>query len=387
MVERLIRRAKLAVGRSEVVRRVYGRRQQAHVDSVLSRGAAGGMVWSAEALAHRIDELRGQRVELPARPTVVAFGYEDWERHGLWPSLARVSDLHLVPIARLNETHALPKEGPGRLAPLLRAYLAEVDRLMAAGPVHLVFFYVDAGMLPPGLLEELARRRVWSVVMGLDDKHQFLPRHRRGLVIRQDELASKVDLYWTTWRAGCDVIAGDGGRPWYAPEAADPAFHHPVDVPRDLDVLFLGQRYGRRAALVEHLRARGIKVSCFGRGWEGGHVSFEQSVELFSRAKVVLGVGDTGMMTGLQALKGRDFEAPMCGAVYLTSFNPELADWWHVGREILCWSTFENCFETLSWILPRTDVQESIRAAALERARREHTWEARWFGLFGLLRD
>ena len=87
MVERLIRRAKLAVGNSEAVRWLHGRRQQAHVDTVLSQGAADGSIWTPMLLAQRLDALRDRRVELPARPTVVAFGYEDWDRHGLWPSL------------------------------------------------------------------------------------------------------------------------------------------------------------------------------------------------------------------------------------------------------------------------------------------------------------
>lgn len=306
--------------------------------------------------------------------------------NGLWPSFGRVADMRFFAYSRLAQKHGIAAVTKEHREALGRAYLAEVDALMAQGPLQAVFFYADAEVMSPELFRELGRRRVWSVLMGLDDKHRYWRRRHHGIEVGQERVAADADLYWTTWRTGADIIAAQGGTPWYAPEAADPEFHHPHDVERDLDVVFVGQRYGRRAALVDHLRKRGLKVNAYGRGWEGGHVSFEQSVELFSRAKVVLGLGDTGMMRGLQALKGRDFEAPMSGAVYLTSYNPELCDFWRIGEEILCWSSFENCEETLRWILPRADVQANIRAAALARARRDHTWEVRLREMFAVLR-
>lgn len=383
--KKLLRRAKLAIGTSAAVRAVRERQQLYHLRQLL-RQASGETAWDAKQLAGRLDERRPDRLPLPERPTVAVFGAEDWELNGLWPSFGRVADMRFFAYSRLAKKHGIPSVTKEHRDALCRAYLAEVDALMAQGPLHAVFFYADGEVMSPELFRELGRRRVWSVLMGLDDKHRYWRRRHHGVVVGQERVASDVDLYWTTWRTGADIIAAQGGTPWYAPEAADPDFHHPCDVERDLDVVFVGQRYGRRAALVEHLRKRGIRVSAFGRGWDGGYVTFEQSVELFSRAKVVLGLGDTGAMRGLQALKGRDFEAPMSGAVYLTSYNPELCDFWRIGEEILCWSSFENCEETLRWILPRPDVQESIRAAALARARRDHTWDVRLREMLAVLR-
>ena len=180
--------------------------------------------------------------------------------------------------------------------------------------------------------------------MGLDDKQQFVwPVDERVGEAHQRRIARQVDVYWTTWKAGLPLIAAAGGRPWYQPEGAHPRFHVRAEVPRDLDVVFVGSAYGHRSGLVDYLRARGFAVETRGQGWPEGRVTFEETVALFNRAKVVLGVGGVGHMRSVAHLKGRDFEVPMCGALYLTSFNSELADFYVIGREILCYSSLEDC--------------------------------------------
>ena len=82
-------------------------------------------------------------------------------------------------------------------------------------------------------------------------------------------------------------------------------------------------------------------------------------------------------MLGVQHLKGRDFEVPMCGAVYLTSYNPELSDWYDIGRDILCYSSSQDCLEILKWLLPDLDKQSKIRDNAQNRSRQQNTWECR----------
>ena len=62
-------------------------------------------------------------------------------------------------------------------------------------------------------------------------------------------------------------------------------------------------------------------------------------------------MGGVGRTTKINHLKGRDFEVPMCGSVYLTNFNPELADCFVIGHEIMCYGSFEECFEQINNIL------------------------------------
>jgi spore maturation protein CgeB len=89
-------------------------------------------------------------------------------------------------------------------------------------------------------------------------------------------------------------------------------------------------------------------------------------------------------MEGVKHLKGRDFEVPMSGGLYLTTYNYELADHYIIGKEILCYSSFEECAEIIHWVLRHPDEAEAIRQAGLRRARSDHTWERRLQMMFTL---
>ncbi len=303
----------------------------------------------------------------------MAFGAREWEEHGLWQSFAQGTDFSLWEY-RPPYVDPAPRDAAYR-ARLARAFLDRVDAVEKERDLHCVFFYASAEHIDLTLLDELHRRGIWTVVMGLDDKHQFVrPRDPANGEAMQLTLATRCDLYWTTWRTGAHIVAAAGGRPWYAPEGAHPSFHRPLGLERELDVLFIGQAYGARGELVAYLRRRGFSITTYGAGWPGGFVPFDQSVELFNRARIVLGVGGSGHTTEVKHLKGRDFEVPMCGALYLTSFNPELVDHFRIGEEILCYSSPQDCAEVLHWILRQPERAQRLRDAALARSRAEHTW-------------
>ena len=378
------------------------------------KGTRAYDMWSAlrgeqqrRAYVRLLDQLlldRGRRVNVPAlsladlrarrrpvnnaegRPHVVAFGSEQWEQYGLWPAFEELTRFEL---SRYGDDHAKASAGESEQAMRerrARGFLAAIDEAERDAPVTCAFFYASGQHVSDALLAELASRGIWSVIMGLDDKQQLVrPHDPVSGQPHQLRVARQVDLYWTTFRAGAPLVTSAGGRPWYQPEGAHPAFHAARETERDLDVVFIGQAYGYRRALVDYLRARGFRVEARGRGWPAGHVSFDETIALYNRAKVVLGIGGVGHMRTIAHLKGRDFEVPMTGALYLTSFNPELADFYDIGREILCYSSFEDCAETLSWILRDPSKAERIRRSGHERAQRDHDWRKRVGDMLALL--
>lgn len=320
------------------------------------------------------------------KPYIVAFGAEAWERYGLWPTFRSIAHFNFFNYGEI-ESESGGQPNPAVRRTLGEEFLAYVDKLDQVRLVNACFFYADSTYIAPELLESLAQRGIWTIILGLDDKHRFYERDSYGMRIGQVTLVRHADLMWTTWKIGAEIILAAGGTPWYAPPAADPAFYHPMECEKDLEVVFVGQSYGSRANLVRYLRQRGFRVDAYGSGWPGGFMDFDEVVRLYSRAKVVLGAGGVQSMSGVQHLKGRDFEVPMCGALYLTSYNPELADHYEIGKEILCYSSPENCAEILHWILRRPAEQERIRQAALKRSLRDHTWEKRLNDMFALFRQ
>ena len=158
------------------------------------------------------------------------------------------------------------------------------------------------------------------------------------------------------------------------PEGANPEHFRPLNLPWRYDVSFIGQRYGLRPKFISTLRKRGIPVACFGKGWEHGYVSEEEMVEIYAQSRINLGFGFISRGRE-QCLKGRDFEVPMCGALYLTSHHPELERVWRLGEEIETYHDAEDCARKIKALLAGPE-----RCARM-RARRSR---AAWLDIPGL---
>src|SRR5262249_25122323 len=78
----------------------------------------------------------------------------------------------------------------------------------------------------------------------------------------------------------------------------------------------------------------------------------------------------------------RDFEAPMCGACYLTGHSDEIEQFYEIGREIDTYRTEGRLIEKSRYYLSKQEKAEALRRAAFRRARRDHTWKRRFEQLF-----
>lgn len=324
------------------------------------------------------------RVRPSARPGIAAFGARDWEENSLWPALASVGDFSLFDYGRRAREARGPSEALRRS--LEREFLTEVDARSAVGrAVEIAFFYCSGWFVSGELLDGLNRRGIWTIAMGLDDKQQVggmspIPGDRW-----QDALIKRCDIYWTTWRGAVSWMRRLGGRPWFRPPGAQPV---KVDEggQRRVDVLWLGKLYGDRRGLLQYLSSNGVQIEAWGPGTHRGAAEASEIPKLIANSHVVLGAGGVGQSARVQHLKGRDFEIPMARALYLTSYNSELADCFHIGREVLCYANKLDCLETVRWILGEPARAEAIRTAARERSLRDHTWTGRFLELMELVR-
>jgi len=327
---------------------------------------------------------RRQFIVSGGQPVVAGFGaMESWQRNGMWKGFHEVSDFHLheVPHEKLPGARSDDHEREIKAS----TFLSFIDELEKKVEVTCAYFYHSGRHISDELINELHHRGIWTIIMSLDDNHQFSnPKCKRTGEPHQLRVARQVDLYWTTWKAGTELVKRVGGNPWYGGMAANEEFYRPLGLDRDLDVVFIGANYGIRKTLVEKLRGYGVDVHGFGFGWPNGPVSPEEMVRLYSRAKIVLGTGVVGYMAGVKHLKGRDFEVPMCGALYLTSYNPELCDFFDIGKEIICYGSIEESVELIRWFLCNPKESENIRTSARKRSIRDHTWENRLKNMFDL---
>ena len=103
---------------------------------------------------------------------------------------------------------------------------------------------------------------------------------------------------------------------------------------------------------------------------------------IYTKSRINLGCGGVGYSSRLVCLKGRDFEVPMSGGLYLTQHNPELSLVFDVGREIVTYRNPTDCARIIKELLNDRDLAASIRTAARERSIRDHTYQVRWSRVF-----
>ncbi len=134
------------------------------------------------------------------------------------------------------------------------------------------------------------------------------------------------------------------------------------------------------------MRRAGIDVEARGPGWGTSVVPLDQMGQFFSECQINLGFGGVGYSTELTTLKGRDFEVPGAGGVYLTTFNPDLADFFDIGREILCYHSVGDMIDLAHRVLRDDALRERIGSRAYARSMNEHRWLHRFQRILGLLR-
>jgi spore maturation protein CgeB len=112
-------------------------------------------------------------------------------------------------------------------------------------------------------------------------------------------------------------------------------------------------------------------------------------IKMFSRSRLSLGfatAGDSHLAARrLTHLRLREFEAPMSGALYLTEDQPELAEYFEPGTELLTYTDQDDLLDKARYYLAHQELSERIRHAGLQRARRDHTWQHRFAELFAAL--
>ena len=100
--------------------------------------------------------------------------------------------------------------------------------------------------------------------------------------------------------------------------------------------------------------------------------------------------GRTRTVVRITCIKGRDFEVPACGGLYLTTYNHELASLFDIGKEILCYLNEIDCVEIVRYYLERPEEAKAIARAGYSRCLGDHTWKRRFHDLFqwmGLLSE
>lgn len=247
------------------------------------------------------------------------------------------------------------------------------------------------------------------------------------------DIAPHFDFCIVPERQALDKYRAVGARPLHIQMAANPDFYKPYPLSRRYDATFIGQKYLNRPEYLSYLNKNGIDVRVWGPGWRpltpfwdgenivrflrylpgrfilrrsqlrkwkgflrqdpyalpeksyGRMLSDIEMLKIFSMSKISLNFSEVkDQVTGeiKRHIRLRDFEGPMSGAFYITGYQEELAEYYEIGKEIICYDTREDLLDKVKYYLSNPTERDRISKAGFERARRDHTWQRRFEVLF-----
>jgi spore maturation protein CgeB len=301
-------------------------------------------------------------------------------------------------------------------------------------PFDLAFFYLMEGMFDPGAIDEIRRLGVITTNFSCNNTHQFylvadISKHFDVNLYSEKEVKAKFGAI------GVNAV-------WW-PMASNPKYFHPVNLPRTIQASFVGANYALRARFIHYLLKKGVDVQVFGPGWAGnmrkplrsnvkrsvlglrsllansletrsnasaalaeydfnrmvsctypdnlhGPISDDELISLYSRSHISLGFLEVYDAHDPNApvkshLHLREFEAPMCGALYVTGYLDELTELFEPDKEVVIYRNHEELVSKVRYYLDCTAEAEKVRRAGRERALRDHTYHKRFEQLFSVI--
>ncbi len=298
-------------------------------------------------------------------------------------------------------------------------------------PFDLFFSYLKDGMVDAGVIDEICKTGVPTCNFSCNNAHQFY-------VV--EGLSPHFDYNLHSERDARSKFLAINANPLWWPMASNPKYFKPQDVPRTIDVSFVGANYALRAKYIAQLLMNDVNVHAYGPRWQqlantplrttakrfryvwqaliaqksekraftsamlADHdfrqnlikqfpthvhapVPDDELIALYSRSHISLGFlevydhhNPSNAVT--QHLHLREFEAPMSGALYCTGYMDELAEFFEPDKEILTYRNQHELLDKVNYYLSHPAEADKIRQAGRIRALRDHTYHKRFQTLF-----
>ena len=158
------------------------------------------------------------------------------------------------------------------------------------------------------------------------------------------------------------------------------------------DVSFVGGKSPFRSWVVDYLAKKGIKVSCFGVGWDSGPIPSDEMSQVFKETKINLNLSNscsydirffkdkpfTFMRQLLRSsktssqVKARNFEIPALNGFQLTDYVPFLDRYLKIGEEVACFNNVDELADLIKYYINFEEEREKIKQASHSRMISEH---------------
>jgi len=166
----------------------------------------------------------------------------------------------------------------------------------------------------------------------------------------------------------------------------DPLIYFNEGCTRNINVSFLGQVDGCRSyrmKYIQHLKRNNIPIYCslVSRTQQPLHNKY---VEILKKSKIVLNFSHS---TNSHQLKGRVFEAMLCGAMLMESENPQTRCYFTPGEDYVSFDSEDDLTGKIRYFLEHEDERLEIAARGELKARKYYNHTEFWGKVISKLKE
>lgn len=162
---------------------------------------------------------------------------------------------------------------------------------------------------------------------------------------------------------------------WY-PACCDKRYHKNFNLEKTTNVLFIGTGNHKflpfRNEIINDLRAKGIKIKIFGKGWNKHEDSYKfidgiRLIEEINKAKMLL---DLNLKT--TSLSHKIFEGSACGTPVVTPYRGDSGRLFDPFKEVISYKKFSELEVIIKYYLNNLEELKEIGIKAQKRCYKEH---------------
>ena len=165
------------------------------------------------------------------------------------------------------------------------------------------------------------------------------------------------------------------------------------------DVSFVGTKSKYREWVISYLKKNGIKVVCFGKGWNNTQITFQEYKLIIQQTKINLNIKN-GFSFDLRyilfnpksvynfikflidkkniklndGIKARVFEVPMYGGFLINDYTPFLEKYFKIGSNMICFNTIDELVEQINFFIHNGKIREEIKNKMIKNCLDNHTY-------------
>lgn len=296
----------------------------------------------------------------------------------------------------------------------------EVIKAHKFKPIDLFFSATDLSITDPASIEYINKMGITTINIAHDD----IPLSVFNQYCKS--LSLVFDYNWSIQQGAIQYYNNIGANAFYIPLGTNPQIYKPYNYKYHYDTIFMGVNKGYRRNMIKTIADNNIDIRTYGSKWRniqltagiyknelkntehkvhkiikeikwyyshftnlhnifGTYLTLPELIKMYSKSKITINFPgyfeinndkhNTNFETAPKGIKGRDIEATMCGAFYITEYSKQIAQMYKIGKEIETYRNIDDLINKIHYYLNNLDEAEAIRQAGRIKAVNNYTWE------------